>query len=183
MSMFLISRVNNVFNTVTIADSYSELGSINISISSRPKTLTNKGAISCLNCFPTLWPWEVSSGNRLKPPDAVSSHPRSFIPLVDFIGKVQKDWVREVLSVSGNEFLQPLVALVLVCAVERRHLQGVVQHFDSLHAFAVVTPVACLRRNWTLSSVMLNIWYVHLLSTQADMDRQGLDNIVRTTMK
>lgn len=31
--------------------------------------------------------------------------PRSFIPLVDFIGKVQKDCVREVLSVSADQFL------------------------------------------------------------------------------
>lgn len=40
-----------------------------------------------------------------------------------------------------------------------------------------------------LSSVMLHSGaererlYVHLLLTQADMDRQGLDNIVCTTMK
>lgn len=50
----------------------------------------------------------------------------SLFPLIDFLGKVEEHSVRKVLSVTRDEFLQALVALVFVLAVEAWHLQDVV---------------------------------------------------------
>lgn len=90
------------------------------------------------------------------PPGAGKPRPLSFTPLVDFVGKVQEDRVREVLCVSADEFLQPLVALFFVSVVQRRHLQGVIQRFDSPHTLVVVAPITRLRRKRTLKSVWLH---------------------------
>lgn len=89
-------------------------------------------------------------------PGAGKPRPLSLTPLVDFVGKVQEDRVREVLCVSADEFLQPLVALFFVSVVERRHLQGVIQRFDSPHTLVVVAPVTRLRRKRMLKSVWLH---------------------------
>lgn len=64
--------------------------------------------------------------------------------------------MREVLCVSADEFLQPLVALFFVSVVQRRHLQGVIQRFDSPHTLVVVAPVTRLRRKGMLKSVWLH---------------------------
>lgn len=89
-------------------------------------------------------------------PGAGKPRPLSFTPLVDFVGKVQEDRVREVLCVSGDEFLQPLVALFFVSVVQCWHLQGMIQRFDSLHALVVVAPITRLRRKRMLKSVWLH---------------------------
>lgn len=53
--------------------------------------------------------------------------------------------MRKVLSVTGDEFLQPPVALLFILLEQCWHLQAVVQCFDFLHTSVVVAPVTCLR--------------------------------------
>ncbi|MED6276390.1 hypothetical protein CHARACLAT_002458 [Characodon lateralis] len=48
-------------------------------------------------------------------------HP-SLVPLVDLLGEVEEDGVRKALSVLSDEFLQPLVALLFIRVIQRRHL-------------------------------------------------------------
>lgn len=70
---------------------------------------------------------------------------RSLVPLVDLLGKVEKDGVGKVLGVRRDEFLQPLVALLFVLLVQCWHLQGFVQCFDFFHADGVVAAVTRLK--------------------------------------
>lgn len=72
--------------------------------------------------------------------------PLSLVPLVDLLGKVEEDGVGKVLGVRRDEFLQPLVALLLVLLVQCWHLQGVVHCFDFFHAGGVVATVTCLEK-------------------------------------
>lgn len=80
----------------------------------------------------------------------------SFVPLIDFLGKVEKNSMGKILSMSLDEVLESQVALFLILVVSERHFQSVIQCLHSLYTLGITLAITCLREAEKDSEALLN---------------------------
>lgn len=80
----------------------------------------------------------------------------SFIPFIDFLGKVKKNSMGKVLCMPLDEVLESEVALFLVLMISERHFQSVVQCFHSLYTLSITPSITCLRKTEKDSEALMN---------------------------